>query len=100
MIMPASFDNGIRSVELTPNYVVSVNDSRTYLNAALAGMGIVQLPIFMVRDALSRGELVPVLSEWRREAMPIYVVYPQTRHVTNKVRVFVDWLAKLVHGLV
>ncbi|MNL33925.1 transcriptional regulator [compost metagenome] len=99
-IMPISFDNGLRSVEITPNYVVSVNDSRTYLNAALAGMGMVQLPVFMVKDALARGELVPVLPEWRREPMPIYVVYPQTRHVTNKVRVFVDWLAKMVHSLV
>lgn len=99
-IMPISFDNGLRSVEITPNYVVSVNDSRTYLNAALAGMGMVQLPVFMVEDALARGELVPVLPEWRREPMPIYVVYPQTRHVTNKVRVFVDWLAKMVHSLV
>jgi len=29
--------------------------------------------------------------------MPIYIVYPQTRHVTNKVRVFVDWVAKLLN---
>ncbi len=97
-IMPMSLDNGVRSVELTPRYVVSVNDSRSYLNAALAGMGVIQLPLFMVKEALEKGELVRVFPEWRCEAMPIYVVYPQTRHVTNKVRVFVDWLAKLVHN--
>ncbi|MDS7597906.1 LysR family transcriptional regulator [Agrobacterium tumefaciens] len=96
-IMSMSLDNGVRSVEITPRYVVSVNDSRTYLNAALAGMGVIQLPLFMVKDAVERGDLVRVFPEWRCEAMPIYVVYPQTRHVTNKVRVFVDWLAKLVH---
>ncbi|MFK0384090.1 LysR family transcriptional regulator [Agrobacterium sp. NPDC090273] len=97
-IMPMSLDNGVRSVEVTPRYVVSVNDSRSYLNAALAGMGVIQLPLFMVKEALEKGELVRVFPEWRCEAMPIYVVYPQTRHVTNKVRVFVDWLAKLVHN--
>lgn len=97
-IMPMTLDNGARSVEVTPRYVVSVNDSRTYLNAALAGMGVVQLPVFMVNEALERGELVRIFPEWRCEAAPVYVVYPQTRHVTNKVRVFVDWLVKLIHN--
>ena len=78
---------------------MSVNDSRTYLNAAVAGMGVAQLAPFMADDAIKRGELLPVLSDWEHESLPIYIVYPQTRHVTNKVRVFVDWLARLMHNL-
>ncbi len=50
----------------------------------------------MVRDAVERGELVEVLPEWDRDPLPLYVVYPQTRHLSNKVRVFVDWLAKQI----
>jgi DNA-binding transcriptional LysR family regulator len=96
-IMTFAFDNGARSVEVNPRYIVSANDSRTYQNAVLAGMGIGQLAPFAIRDELAKGNLVRVLPEWKQEPMPIYIVYPQTKHVTNKVRVFVDWLAKLLH---
>ena len=50
----------------------------------------------MIGDALAKGELVPLLSEWTREPLPLYVVYPPNRHLSNKVRVFVDWLVKLL----
>ncbi len=96
-VMPMSFVNDLRSAEFTPRYIMSANDSRTYLGAALAGLGVVQLPVFMAKDHVARGELIKILEDWRSETMPIYIVYPQTRHLTNKVRVFVDWLAKTVH---
>ncbi|WP_105440387.1 LysR family transcriptional regulator [Neorhizobium sp. T25_13] len=93
------FHRDDENVEITPRYVVSVNDARTYVNAAISGMGIVQSPRFMVREAVEKGELVEVLSDWRCGSLPLYIVYPQTRHLSNKVRVFVDWLAKLVQNL-
>lgn len=96
-VMTMPFDNGIRSVEISPRYIISANDSRTYQNAALAGMGVAQLAPFTIREEIASGRLVQVLPEWKREPMPVYIVYPQTRHVTNKVRVFVDWLAKILH---
>lgn len=96
-IMTLPFDNGVRSVEISPRYIVSANDSRTYQNAALGGLGVAQLVPFMIREEMASGKLVQVLPDWNREPMPVYIVYPQTRHVTNKVRVFVDWLAKLLH---
>ncbi|EHS51366.1 transcriptional regulator, LysR family [Rhizobium sp. PDO1-076] len=93
-VMPMDFDRDGEVLEISPNYIVSINDSRSYLNAAISGMGVVQVPEFMVKSAVEKGELVPVLTEWRRDPLPLYVVYPQTRHLSNKVRVFVDWLAK------
>jgi DNA-binding transcriptional LysR family regulator len=93
------FCRGEETIEINPRYVVSVNDARSYVSAAVAGMGIVQSPRFIVADALRRGELVEVLEGWECEVLPLYIVYPQTRHLSNKVRVFVDWLAKLVQGL-
>ena len=83
-------------MEITPRYAVSVNDSRSYVAAALSGMGVVQAPQFMVRDAVERGELVEVMTEWQRDPMPLYIVYPRTRHLGNRVRVFVDWLVRLL----
>ncbi|CDZ33852.1 LysR family transcriptional regulator [Neorhizobium galegae] len=98
-VRPLEFHRDDENVEITPRYVVSVNDSRTYVNAAISGMGIVQAPRFMVREAAEKGELVEVLADWHCGSLPLYIVYPQTRHLSNKVRVFVDWLAKLVQNL-
>lgn len=55
-----------------------------------------QTPLFTAKQAIVRGDLVQVLPEWEREDVPIFVVYPQNRHLANKVRVFVDWLVKLL----
>lgn len=95
--MSMAFDDGTRSVEISPRYIVSANDARTYQHAVVAGMGVGQLVPFSIRDEIKEGKLVRVLPEWKSEPMPIYIVYPQTRHVTNKVRVFVDWVAKLLN---
>jgi LysR family transcriptional regulator for bpeEF and oprC len=95
-VLPMEFKRGTENLEITPRYVVSVNDSRSYVAAAISGMGVAQAPQFMVRDAVERGDLVEVLADWDREPMPLYIVYPRTRHLGNKVRVFVDWLVKLL----
>lgn len=98
-VMTMEFQRGEEKVEINPRYIVSVNDARSYVNAAISGMGVAQSPRFMVREAIEKGELVEVLQDWRCETLPLYIVYPQTRHLSNKVRVFVDWLAKLVQNL-
>jgi DNA-binding transcriptional LysR family regulator len=98
-VMSMEFCKGEEKIEITPRYIVSVNDARSYINAAVAGMGVATAPRFMAKDALARGELVEVLGSWTCEALPLYIVYPQTRHMSNKVRVFVDWLVKLVQSL-
>lgn len=94
--VPFEFRKDNEVVEVNPRYIVSVNDSRTYMTAALAGLGLAQIPIFMAREPLEKGELVQTLTEWTRESLPLYVVYPPNRHLSNKVRVFVDWLVKLL----
>jgi LysR family transcriptional regulator, regulator for bpeEF and oprC len=94
--VPFEFRRDNESIEVNPRYIVSVNDSRTYMTAALAGLGLAQVPIFMAREPLAKGELVQTLTEWTRESLPLYVVYPPNRHLSNKVRVFVDWLVKLL----
>jgi len=94
--LPFEFRKDNEDLEINPRYLLSVNDSRTFVNAALNGLGIAQLPRFMIRDALAKGDLVEILPEWSREPFPLYIVYPPNRHLSNKVRVFVDWLVKLL----
>ncbi|SIQ43476.1 transcriptional regulator, LysR family [Rhizobium sp. RU35A] len=90
---PMQFHKDGELIEIEPRYIVSVNESRSYIAAAVAGIGVAQAVSFMVRDLVERGELVEILSDWQRPPIPLYIVYPQTRHLSNKVRVFVDWLA-------
>ncbi len=98
-VLPMEFRRGDELLEVSPRYILSVNDSRSYVRAAVSGLGIVQTPFFVVEEAVKKGELVPVLPEWTRDPFPLYVVYPQTRHLSNRVRVFVDWLAKQLQGI-
>lgn len=98
-IMSMTFNRGDEEIEIEPNYVVSVNDARSYLDAAISGVGIANSPRFMAQKAVAEGKLVPILTDWSCETFPLYVVYPQTRHLSNKVRVVVDWLAKRVQAL-
>lgn len=88
------FRRGEEFHEIDPRYVISVNDHRTYVNAGLAGIGVIQSTPFFVGEALAKGELVPVLTDWECETLPLHIVYPGTRHVSNRVRVFVDWMVQ------
>lgn len=74
---------------------VSVNDSDAYVASSLQGFGLIQPPRFMVQQHLQSGALREVLPQWRPSSMPISVVYPHNRHLSPKVRAFVDWAAEL-----
>ena len=88
-----SFLRGAEHLEVAGHYQTAVNESQTYLAAALAGYGIIQVPYFMVRGHLESGAMRPVLPEWRVPPLPLHVVYPPNRHLSTRLRVFVDWIA-------
>ena len=83
------------SVEFGGRNMLSVNDSNAGVMAALAGLGVLYTASFLVQDHLSSGALEPLFTGWCGESAPIHVVYPPNRHLSNKVRVFVDWIAEL-----
>ena len=64
-------------------------------HAGLAHLGVMQLTCFMAGPLVRSGALVRVLEDWDAEAIPVYVVYPPNRHLSSKLRVFVDWVAEL-----
>ncbi|SES94162.1 transcriptional regulator, LysR family [Nitrosomonas marina] len=63
-------------------------------DAAVNGLGITLLPTFIVYREIERGELRPVLSDYQCPRITAYAVYPQTRHLSHRVRAFVDFLAE------
>lgn len=74
---------------------ISVSDAENYVVCALRGCGLIQLPRFHVEDDLRAGRLVEVLSDWPSPDLPVSALYPSHRHLSPRVRVFVDWLGKL-----
>ncbi|MGH8788899.1 MAG: LysR family transcriptional regulator [Cupriavidus necator] len=92
---PHEFVRDGETIELTGRYKVSVNESNAHIASVLAGLGISQSVRFTVAPYLASGELVQVLADWTRAPLPIYVVYPPNRHLSAKVRAFVDWAAEL-----
>lgn len=82
---------GSEEVWLSGNLVVNNGDA--LLAAALAGQGVILQPTFIAGDALRRGELVRLLPGWRLADFGVHAVYPSGRHLSPKVRSFVDFLA-------
>ncbi|WP_253927045.1 type 2 periplasmic-binding domain-containing protein [Halomonas hibernica] len=51
----------------------------------------------MVREHVARGELVPLFEEWHLDPMPMFIAFPPNRHVSAKLRVFIDWVVALMN---
>ncbi|HEY7929277.1 MAG TPA: LysR family transcriptional regulator [Steroidobacteraceae bacterium] len=75
---------------------LALDDQNSYVTAAEAGLGIAQMPAFVVKEAVERRALELVLADWLAEPSALHIVYPQSRHLSRRVRVFVDWLAHLI----
>lgn len=91
-----AFSKGAERVQAVFPGHLALEDENSYVSAAEAGLGIAQMPAFVVKDAMERGALDLVLGDWFPEPAPLHVVYPQSRHLSRRVRVFVDWLAALI----
>jgi LysR family transcriptional regulator, regulator for bpeEF and oprC len=90
------FSKGRSRVQAALRGHIAVEDENSYVAAAEAGLGVAQIPAFILKEAMERGSLELVLGDWFPEPSPLYVVYPQQRHLSGKVRVFVDWVAELL----
>ncbi|TFW07762.1 LysR family transcriptional regulator [Oxalobacteraceae bacterium OM1] len=92
-VVPMRFARGAEEHEIIGTPGIRVNESNGHVAAALAGLGIIQTFWYMARSHVQAGTLVPILDEWRPARYPFYVVYPPNRYVSNRQRVFIDWLA-------
>jgi DNA-binding transcriptional LysR family regulator len=68
------------------------NSGVSLVDAALKGLGIVQLPDYYVQQYLQNGELVSLLDDYREPDGGIWALYPQNRHLSPKIRLLVDYL--------
>jgi DNA-binding transcriptional LysR family regulator len=70
------------------------NNGYSLMDAALKGLGIVQLPDYYVQQRIESGELVTLLDNYRAPDEGIWAIYPQNRHLSPKIRLLVDYLAE------
>lgn len=72
---------------------IRYNSGYGLVDAALKGLGIVQLPDYYVQEHIASGELMTLLDKYREPEEGVWAVYPQNRHLSPKIRLFVDYLA-------
>lgn len=72
----------------------SCNNGDYLLQSAIHGGGIIIQPTFIVGDALSKGQLVPILSEYAPSTMGLYAVYSHRKFLASKVRAFIDFTSE------
>jgi DNA-binding transcriptional LysR family regulator len=69
------------------------NDGQILRAAALDGMGILIQPSYIVYDDVVAGRLVPMLDDWDLPRLTINLAYPSRKHLSAKVRTFIDFMA-------
>jgi DNA-binding transcriptional LysR family regulator len=91
-------DKNEKSINI--NIVPYLKSSSGYClrDAAVDGHGISNLPTFVVYKQIEKGQLVPLMRDYSAWKVNAYAIYPQTRHLSKRVRVFIDFLAKRFEG--
>lgn len=85
-----------KSITVPVNGTVQMNNSLGLREAVLNGAGIMRAPTFVVGNDVQQGRLTPLLTNFRTLQLSIYAVYPQRRHLSPKIRAFVDFMAERV----
>ncbi|MBB3221413.1 LysR family transcriptional regulator [Pseudoduganella umbonata] len=96
---PYAMHRGGESAAVQGRHVLRTDDGNAYLAAGLAGLGILWLPDYMARPHVATGALLPLFTDWHIDPMPLWIAYPPNRHLSRKVRVFIDWIAELMAGV-
>ncbi|MBW4581717.1 MAG: LysR family transcriptional regulator [Tildeniella nuda ZEHNDER 1965/U140] len=94
------FEQAGKAIDLAVNSYLQFDNSEVILESVIEGAGVVQLPKFIAAKAIARGDLQPILQSYAPQAgLPIAVLYPQKRYLSAKVRVFIEFMTKLMAAL-
>lgn len=79
---------------INPRWTLCANNAEVLRDAAVSGRGVAVLPVFIAEAALKSGELQSFLTDYKTPPLTLYAIYPPTRHLATKVRLFIDYLVK------
>jgi len=89
-------DGELREVAI--DGAVSVFGAEIYAASAIAGLGLIQCPHYRMETQIAQGLIKEILIKTPPPPMPVSVLYPHNRHMSQRVRVFVDWLGEVFAG--
>jgi DNA-binding transcriptional LysR family regulator len=87
-------DGGVR-VHRMPSVIV-VNGTDAYMAACLAGLGLIQAPVYGTQRLVDAGLLVDVMPDFTAAPMQVWLLYPHRRHVAPRVHAVLNWIAQVV----
>jgi len=92
-LLPMDFRIEGKSRDVLLPTSVTVTTGETMAAAARQGLGLIQVPRYRLAADLAAGTLVEILADFPPDSMPVHVLYPHSRQLSPRVRVFIDWLA-------
>lgn len=94
MALPLEFTVNGASRNITLPSTVTVTSAETYVAAARLGLGLIQVPRYHVQADLAAGTLVPILPDCPPSPTPVSLLYPHSRQLSPRVRVFIEWVTQ------
>lgn len=85
-------DGSVRRLDLPAPY--SVTGTESFRDGVLMGLGLAQMPVFHIKADLAAGRLERVLADWPLPPGPVSVLYPRSRQLSPRVRLFIDWIVQ------
>ena len=95
-VFSPAMHRGDESINVQGRCALVVDDGNAYISAGVTGLGALWLPTYMARTHVERGDLIQLCEDWQLESMPMYLAFPPNRHVSAKLRVFIDWIVELM----
>lgn len=87
-----------KNIEVRVPVSMTCNNGDFLRQAAIGNLGLVKMPNFIIHESLATGELIPLLQDFQIPSINVYAIYPQTRHLSYRVRSFVDFLVARFEG--
>ncbi|MBV1688098.1 LysR family transcriptional regulator [Novosphingobium sp. G106] len=97
-VTPFEFASPTGTTRMEVPMRLSVTGTESYRDAVLVGVGIAQLPTFHIERDLAEGRLVRVLADFPPPSAPVSVLYPRSRQLSPRVRLFIDWIVERFAG--
>ncbi|MET3130975.1 DNA-binding transcriptional LysR family regulator [Oxalobacteraceae bacterium GrIS 1.11] len=85
-------DGETDAVELRLPCSLVCNNAEALMASAMHGLGLAYLPLFLAKEAIAKGALLPVLEEYEAARVTFWVLWPSKRHMPPRLRVFLDFL--------
>ena len=93
------FDKNGEMISIKVPRIMQANNGSFLSSAAIAGLGIVRQPTFIAHESIAKGELIPILQDYAISEVSAYAIYPPTRHLSQRVRSFIDFLVERYSGV-